>query len=151
MFEKISRAAEEAATGVSRRAFLGQLGKGALALAGVLGGVLAFLKYSDLYHRDKSLALQGVQHLQAAQQALKDVMQGSLDVQKVQQARGEFAQSFSVFRQVQSDLGQIPQGSTDLPHYGSLVASAFVFASSVACFILARRQTRLARVATSLE
>jgi hypothetical protein len=96
-----------------------------LLLTTSLGGVLAFLKYSDLYHRDKSLALQGVQHLQAAQQALKDVMQGSLDVQKVQQARGEFAQSFSVFRQVQSDLGQIPQAATDLPHYGSPVASAF--------------------------
>jgi hypothetical protein len=43
MFEKISRAAERAASGVgvSRRGFLGRLGQGALATAGVLGGLLA--------------------------------------------------------------------------------------------------------------
>ncbi len=39
MFEKIGRLAEKAATNVdvSRRGFLGRLGKGALAVAGVLG------------------------------------------------------------------------------------------------------------------
>ena len=44
MFEKIGRLAETAATGVSvsRRAFLGRLGKGGLAVAGVLAGALAF-------------------------------------------------------------------------------------------------------------
>ena len=42
MFEKVSQAAERLATGVSRRGFLDRLGKGALALAGVLGGVLAW-------------------------------------------------------------------------------------------------------------
>jgi hypothetical protein len=41
MFEKVSQAAEQLATRASRRDFLGQLGKGALAVAGVLGGVLA--------------------------------------------------------------------------------------------------------------
>jgi hypothetical protein len=41
MFEKISRAAEKAADGVSRRYFFGRLGKAALATAAVLGGVLA--------------------------------------------------------------------------------------------------------------
>jgi hypothetical protein len=41
MFEKVSQAAEQLATRASRRDFLGQLGKGALALAGVLGGVRA--------------------------------------------------------------------------------------------------------------
>jgi hypothetical protein len=41
MFEKVSQAAERLATRASRRDFLGRLGKGALALAGVLGGVLA--------------------------------------------------------------------------------------------------------------
>jgi hypothetical protein len=42
MFDKVSQAAEKVATNVSRRAFLGRLGKGALATAGVLGGMLAF-------------------------------------------------------------------------------------------------------------
>jgi hypothetical protein len=43
MFEKIGRWAEAAATrvSVSRRGFLGRLGHGALASAGVLGGLLA--------------------------------------------------------------------------------------------------------------
>jgi hypothetical protein len=42
MFDKVSQAAEKLATHVSRRAFLGRLGQGALATAGVLGGLLAF-------------------------------------------------------------------------------------------------------------
>jgi hypothetical protein len=42
MFAKVSEVAERLATRVSRRSFLGRLGKGALALAGALGGVLAF-------------------------------------------------------------------------------------------------------------
>jgi hypothetical protein len=41
MFERVGRAAERVATGVSRRAFLGRLGKGALATAGVVAGMLA--------------------------------------------------------------------------------------------------------------
>ncbi len=42
MFDKFSEAGERLATNVSRRAFLGRLGKGALATAGVLAGMLAF-------------------------------------------------------------------------------------------------------------
>jgi hypothetical protein len=43
MFEKIGRLAETAATKVSlsRRGFLGRLGQGALAVTGVVGGLLA--------------------------------------------------------------------------------------------------------------
>ena len=43
MFEKIGRLAETAANKVSlsRRGFLGRLGQGALAMTGVLGGLLA--------------------------------------------------------------------------------------------------------------
>jgi hypothetical protein len=43
MFEKIGRLAEAAANkvSVSRRGFLGRLGQGALAMTGVLGGLLA--------------------------------------------------------------------------------------------------------------
>jgi hypothetical protein len=44
MFEKIGRLAEAAATNVSvsRRGFLGQLGRGALVVAGAVGGLLVF-------------------------------------------------------------------------------------------------------------
>ena len=43
MFEKVGRVAETAATKVSlsRRCFLGRLGQGALAVTGVVGGLLA--------------------------------------------------------------------------------------------------------------
>ena len=42
MFEKIGLLAEQMATSVSRRRFLGRLGRGAMTAAGVLGGLLAF-------------------------------------------------------------------------------------------------------------
>ena len=42
MFEKVSQIAEQMVTNVSRRQFLGWLGQGALAAAGLLAGVLAF-------------------------------------------------------------------------------------------------------------
>jgi hypothetical protein len=41
MFERIGEAAEKVATGVSRRQFLGQWGKSALALAVAIGGLVA--------------------------------------------------------------------------------------------------------------
>jgi hypothetical protein len=41
MFEKVSQIAEQAATNVSRRQFLGRFGKGALMLAAALGATLA--------------------------------------------------------------------------------------------------------------
>jgi hypothetical protein len=41
MLAKVSEAAERVATSVSRRAFLGKLGHGALVVTGVLGGLLA--------------------------------------------------------------------------------------------------------------
>ncbi len=42
MFDRFGSLAERVATNVSRRAFLGRLGQGALGLAAVIGGVLAF-------------------------------------------------------------------------------------------------------------
>ena len=41
MLEKVSQIAEQAATNVSRRGFLGRLGRGAAATAAALGGLLA--------------------------------------------------------------------------------------------------------------
>jgi hypothetical protein len=42
MFENFSQMAEQMATGLSRRQFLGRAGQGALVLAAALGGFLAF-------------------------------------------------------------------------------------------------------------
>ena len=51
MFDKVSQVAEQVATRLSRRAFLGKAGQSALALAGVLGGLLMFPKESQAFHR----------------------------------------------------------------------------------------------------
>lgn len=42
MFEQISQLAEQAATNVSRRQFLGALGRGAMVFAAAAAGLLAF-------------------------------------------------------------------------------------------------------------
>jgi hypothetical protein len=42
MIERFNQLAQRSATGVSRRRFLGRLGRGAMAAAGALGGVIAF-------------------------------------------------------------------------------------------------------------
>ena len=42
MFEQVGILAEKMAMNVSRRAFLGRLGQGALGLAAVIGGMLSF-------------------------------------------------------------------------------------------------------------
>jgi hypothetical protein len=41
MFDRVGEAAEKLATKVSRRAFMGRLGKGAVTLAGAVGALLA--------------------------------------------------------------------------------------------------------------
>ncbi len=42
MFDRVGSLAERMATNVSRRAFLGRLGQGALVFAGAMGAMLAF-------------------------------------------------------------------------------------------------------------
>jgi hypothetical protein len=52
MVERFSRLMERTATSASRRQFLGQIGRGAMTAAGVLGGLLAFPTVAAA-HRDK--------------------------------------------------------------------------------------------------
>ena len=47
MLEKISQAAEQAATSASRREFLGHLGRGAMAAAAAVGGILVLPAISE--------------------------------------------------------------------------------------------------------
>jgi hypothetical protein len=53
MYDKLSQAAETVATNVSRRAFLGRLGRGALAMAGVLATTLAAPRIAQAGNLDK--------------------------------------------------------------------------------------------------
>ena len=59
MFEKVSQLAEQAATNVSRRQLLGQLGKGALLTAGALGTFLALPGAAIAGRRPKSECPEG--------------------------------------------------------------------------------------------
>jgi hypothetical protein len=63
MFEKIGRYAETVATnaGQSRRGFLGLMGKGALSLAGLVGGLL--LVPGDAVAATKSTCMGGCRYL----------------------------------------------------------------------------------------
>jgi hypothetical protein len=53
MFEKIGQVAEQAATSVSRRQFLGRFGQSALAVAAAVGGLLALPEVAHAAHRPK--------------------------------------------------------------------------------------------------
>ena len=50
MFDRVTESAEKLATTVSRRAFLGRLGRSAAVLAGVLGGLCAATKLAQAGH-----------------------------------------------------------------------------------------------------
>ncbi len=52
MFDRVSDAAEKLATSVSRRAFMGGLGKGVLGLAALIGGVFAFAAQAQAGNTD---------------------------------------------------------------------------------------------------
>jgi hypothetical protein len=42
MFDRVGEAAEKLATNVSRRAFMGRLGRGAIGLTALIGGMFSF-------------------------------------------------------------------------------------------------------------
>ena len=53
MFDKVSQMAEQAATGISRREFLGKLGRGAMVAAATVGGILALPAVSHAGHKPR--------------------------------------------------------------------------------------------------
>ncbi len=53
MNERFSQLAERSATSVSRRQFLGRAGRGAMTLAAVMGGLLAFPEDAQAARRAK--------------------------------------------------------------------------------------------------
>ena len=59
MFEKVSQLAEQAAANVSRRQFLGRLGRDAAAAAAALGGLLAFPTVAMSGRRIRRCSLDG--------------------------------------------------------------------------------------------
>jgi Protein of unknown function (DUF4012) len=99
----------------------------ALALLGMIGTALAdigYHTYSATYQKDLSLAQAGVQHLRTAETLLKALPENPFNSQSVSQARGEFADAFAAFSQINNDLKSLPGISTSLPVYGSRLDAA---------------------------
>lgn len=98
-----------------------------LVLVCVLGSGLSFAGYQTYntnYHRDLSLAQEGMQHLRTAQALLKVLPQKPFDSQSVSQAQREFAAASTDFVQVDRDLSSLPGISTLVPVYGSRLSAA---------------------------
>ncbi|HLZ60501.1 MAG TPA: DUF4012 domain-containing protein [Ktedonosporobacter sp.] len=94
-----------------------------LLLLTSIGSIPIYLNYTAMYHRDMALAQSGLQHLQTSEGLLKTISQGSLDLQKITQARQEFSAAASNFSTLQNDLQSIPGVATLVPKYGSLLRS----------------------------
>lgn len=99
----------------------------ALMLVCALGSGLSFAGYQTYntnYHRDLSLAQEGMQHLRMAETLLKALPQKPFDSQSVSQAQQEFAAASTDFVQVDHDLSSFPGISTLVPVYGSRLRAA---------------------------
>ncbi len=86
--------------------------------------VLAYQKYTPVYHSDLSLAQTGIQHLRNAATLLENLSKKPLDPAAVTQAQHEFAAAAAAFSQVNSSLRSLPGVLTVLPVYGSRLNTA---------------------------
>jgi hypothetical protein len=87
-------------------------------------GLSLYQQYSTQYHQDLALAQAGVQHLQNAQTVLKEISQGSFDQASIMQAHQHFSTALTDFSLLQHNLTQVPTIASNIPKYGSLLASA---------------------------
>src|SRR3984893_5754744 len=81
--------------------------------------VLAYQKYTPIYHSDLSLAQTGIQHLHNAATLLENLSKKPLDPAAVIQSQHEFAAAAAAFSQVKASLTSLPGVLTVLPVYGS--------------------------------
>ena len=93
----------------------------------MLGSGLSIFGYQTFntdYHRELSLAQEGIQHLRTAEALLKALPQKPFDSQSVSQAQQDFAIASTNFLQVSHDLSSLPGISTSIPVYGSRLSAA---------------------------
>lgn len=93
----------------------------------MLGSGLSIFGYQTFntdYHRELSLAQEGIQHLRTAEALLKALPQKPFDSQSVSQAQQDFAAASTNFLQVSHDLSLLPGISTSIPVYGSRLSAA---------------------------
>lgn len=109
--------------GVIKRYVLGTILLCLFAASSVLG-IIEYLNYTGMYHKDVALAQGGIQHLQKAEAMLAALPKNPLDSQPVAQAHYEFTAALSAFLQVGADLKSLPGVSTSIPMYGAQVSAA---------------------------
>ncbi len=95
-----------------------------MLMSGSIASVFGYLLLSGMYHRDMALAQTGVQHLQKAESLLAEFPKNPLDIDKVNQARREFAAGLTPLIQINHELQSLPGFGTALPFYGSRLGSA---------------------------
>ena len=93
-------------------------------MGGSLFGVVEFLAYDGMYHRDKALADTGMLHLQRAEALLVALPKNPLDASRVTQAQHEFASGLTALVKLNNDLKSLPGFSTSIPAYGSRLSAA---------------------------
>src|SRR5437588_919905 len=95
-----------------------------LFMGGSLFGVVEFLAYNGMYHRDKALADTGMLHLQRAEALLVALPKNPLDASRVVQAQHEFASGLTALVKLNNDLKSLPGYGTSMPVYGSRLSAA---------------------------
>ncbi|HEX6557635.1 MAG TPA: DUF4012 domain-containing protein, partial [Ktedonobacteraceae bacterium] len=93
-------------------------------MGGTLFGVVEFMAYDGMYHRDKALADTGMLHLQRAEALLVALSKNPLDASRVAQAQHEFASGSMALVKLNNDLKSLPGYSTSIPVYGSRLSAA---------------------------
>ncbi len=93
-------------------------------MSGSVFGVVEYLAYDGMYHRDVALAGTGMQHLQKAEALLAALPKNPLDASHVSQAQHEFASGLMALVKLNSDLKSLPGSLTSLPVFGSRLHAA---------------------------
>lgn len=91
---------------------------------GSVFSVIEYQAYSAKYHRDMSLAREGIQYLRTATGLLEALPRNPLDLHTVQEAQRQFASALTIFVQLDNDLKSLPGVNMSIPMYGARLSAA---------------------------
>jgi len=98
-----------------------------LVLLGAVGSIFSVAEYQTYnaqYHKDVSLAQEGIQHLRTGVTLLEALPRSPLDSQAVDKAKHEFAFASTFFVHLDTDLQSLPGISMSIPTYGPRLRAA---------------------------
>jgi len=95
-----------------------------LCTVGSIFSVAEYQTYNAQYHKDVSLAQEGIQHLRTGVTLLEALPRNPLDSQAVDQAQHEFAFASALFVHLDGDLQSLPGISMSIPTYGPRLRAA---------------------------